>query len=171
MRFLASLPLLFLLGCSSIRPLYNSELGTRYDENITIKIIEERQGQLLRNNLLNIVRDFPNNLSGTILDIKLKRSSEGVLYDKSGTSNLLLLTHSADVKVIEKSTGSVLISENIEIPQSINVSNTSGEIFLQIYSDYEVNMLKRLAHSIFDTINMKMKKIKEDRNGESRKAS
>lgn len=171
MRISLALPLLFLLACSQMRPLYKGDLGARYDDNVTIKVIEERQGQLLRNNLLNMVRDVPNYLSDTVLDIKLKRDSEGVLYDRSGTSNLLLLTHSADVKVIEKGTGAVLISENIEIPRSINVSNSSGEIFLKIYSDYEVNMLKCLATRIFDRINMKMKKIKEDRNAKSGKAS
>lgn len=171
MRILLALPFLFLLSCSQMRPLYKGDLGGRYDDNVTIKIIEERHGQLLRNNLLNMVRDFPNHLSCTILDIKLKRDYEGVLYDRSGTSNLLLLTHSADVKVIEKGTGAVLISENIEIPRSINVSNSSGEIFLKIYSDYEVNMLKRLASRIFDEINMKMKKIKEDRNAKNGKVS
>lgn len=147
-------------GCSVYKkPLYvPSNKNISYADNVSVKIIAERHGQILRNNLLNLIRDYPNNFENCIIEIKLNRIAEGVLFDNDGTANRLFISYEADIIVYEKATLKKIWSGNIKLPQSMNISKSAGEIMLSLYSEYEGYTIKRLARKIFDDLNMKLRK-------------
>lgn len=149
-------------GCASERhPLYTE---SNYDSSnkisdTTIKSIEGRHGQIVRNNLLALIRDYPNNFSGYVIDIKLKRDTEGVLYEKNGDANRVMIEHGADITVRSKENYKVVLQDSVSIPQSMNISNSAGEVMLSLYPEYESYTLKRLAHRIFENLNIKLRKL------------
>lgn len=151
-----------LCGCASEKhPLYaeSDEVHFGNISDVTIKSIEGRHGQIVRNNLLDLIRDYPNNFSGYIIEIKLKCDTEGVLYEKNGDANRLMIEHGADIIVRSKETYEIVLQDSVSIPQSMNIFNSAGEVMLSIYSEYESYMLKRLAQRIFENLNIKLRKL------------
>ena len=156
------LALAVLCGCASERhPLYaeSKEVRSNNVSDTTIKSIEGRHGQIVRNNLLELIRDYPNSFSGYVIEIKLKRDTEGVLYEKNGDANRLMIEHGADIIVRSKETYEIVLQDSVSIPQSMNISNSAGEVMLSLYSEYESYALKRLAQRIFENLNMKLGRL------------
>ncbi|MDR1375531.1 MAG: hypothetical protein LBJ45_01815 [Holosporaceae bacterium] len=142
--------LFFCVGCS-VAPLYEENHPQRSCCNVTIDIIAERDGQILRRYLMDAFRDLHFQKRQYSLTIKLSSIEKSFAFASDGNAKRLRLYYTADA-ILKDSQKKILFRKLMNVSRSSNISSVQGEVAFSLYGRNSGVLLKELSDRIVENI-------------------
>lgn len=145
--------LCLLLCCScSIRPLHKEVEGDRRD-SIYVDVIAERDGQLLRRYLRDIIRDWCLVGEGYHLNVRLSTFEQGFSPTVNDNMQRRKVTYRAYV-VLTDHDKKVLLSKQCEVASSYNIASAQGSAIYAMYGRSNRDAIYELSLRIGEMVRM-----------------
>jgi hypothetical protein len=136
-------------GCS-VKPLYNGTPGAT--SSISIDVIAERDGQILRRHLMDSFRDLGFNQKHRYrLTVTLGVVEKSFAIANDGLARRLLLSYTANVK-LSNDKQEAIFEKSIFVSNSSNISNSQGEVIFSLHGRSNGSLLKELSYRIVESI-------------------
>ena len=156
LKFLLIFPAFFLIGCTDIRPLYDTPANKSGLYEIEVNTIAERDGQKLRAYLQDTMKDigllFPKPYT---MSIKLSGKEKQFAFTQDGNASREVFSYTADVTLIDSSK-KVVLHKIVESSTEYNVSHTQGTIMLSLYGRNSDALIKELGDKIIENLRMNL---------------
>jgi hypothetical protein len=142
-------------GCS-VEPLYDkrndsNDLLQVRDSCIEVDIIAERDGQKLRNFLMDSLRDLNLTEKKYRLIIRLSDEEKAFAFATDGNAKRLRLSYIANVALVNQ-IGKEVFSQSVTVSSNSNIANAHGEVLLSLYRRNSTPLLKELSARIVESV-------------------
>lgn len=119
--------------------------------SITVDVIAEREGQMLRRHLSDMFRDLDFVKKKYFLTTKLSCTENPFAYADDGNAKRIQLIYKAHI-VLQDEYRNPILERTVTATVSGNISNAQGEVVLSLYGRNNNAVLRELSARIVENI-------------------
>jgi hypothetical protein len=136
-----------------VSSLYEGSRKSSEKQNIDVDVIAERDGQQLRNYVVDLLRDLNFSDKKYRLTIQLTRVERAFAVATDGNARRVQLSYTANV-VLKNEKGEAVGSWPVSVRSSSNISSLQGEVVFSLYARNNRVLLRELGVRIVENLRM-----------------
>ncbi|MBO7454203.1 MAG: hypothetical protein J6T91_02365 [Alphaproteobacteria bacterium] len=149
---------IFLLCCGcSVRPLHEFRTESEYQNNIHVDVIAEKNGQMLRGYLQDLIRDLDVSDEKYVLSVNLQEKRIPYALADDCNAQRVKVNLIANI-VLKNAEGKNVVVTSVTGSTTRNIANAQGDVLLSMYDGVGDAVLKDLAFRIVENLKIALVK-------------
>ena len=149
---------IFLLCCGcSVRPLHEFRTESEYQNNIHVDVIAEKNGQMLRGYLQDLIRDLDVSDEKYVLSVNLQEKRIPYALADDCNAQRVKINLIANI-VLKNAEGKNVVVTSVTGSTTRNIANAQGDVLLSMYDGVGDAVLKDLAFRIVENLKIALVK-------------
>lgn len=149
---------IFLLCCGcSVRPLHEFRTESEYQNNIHVDVIAEKNGQMLRGYLQDLIRDLDVSDEKYVLSVNLQEKRIPYALADDCNAQRVKINLIANI-VLKNAEGKNVVVTSVTGSTTRNIANAQGDVLLSMYDGVGGAVLKDLAFRIVENLKIALMK-------------